>query len=447
MAVKTEQVEKNLVKITFEVSTEEFEKAENQVYLKNKGKYSVPGYRKGKVPKVILEKFYSPAIFYDEAVNIVLPEAYQKAIEEANLDVVARPEIDIDGEIEKGSPVVFTALVTTKPEVKLGDYKGVEVAKVEYKVGKKEVDAAIEEERSKNARMITVDDRAVAKGDIAVIDFEGFTDGVAFDGGKGEDYELEIGSNTFIPGFEDQLVGVETGKEVDVNVKFPEEYHAENLKGKDALFKVTVKEIKVRELPEIDDDFASEVSEFDTLKEYKKSIKDKLTAQAEEKAKNEMDAAILDKAVENAEVDIPEAMINETVDRMVQNFEQRIQYQGMTLDMYLGYMGTTLEAFKENSRPQAEKETKNTLVIEAIMNKEGIEIGDGELELNLVDMAKKYNMEVDKMKELISPVEMDNIRKDMAMQKTVEMIVNNAVVKEAEEKPKKTTKKKAEAAE
>lgn len=447
MAVKTEQIEKNLVKLVFEVSSEEFEKASNQVYLKNKSKYSIPGYRKGKVPKVILEKFYSPAIFYDEAVNIVLPDAYEAAVKEAGIEVAARPEIDIEGDIKKGDPVVFTALITTKPEVELGDYKGIETEKVEYKVGKKEVDAAVEADREKNARIITVEDRPVQKGDIAVIDFEGFVDDVAFEGGKGEDYELEIGSNTFIPGFEDQLIGAENGADVDVNVTFPEEYHAEELKGKPALFKVKVKEIKVRELPELDDDFASEVSDFETLKEYKKSIKEKLTAEAEEKAKNEMESKILEKAVENATVDIPEAMLDEAVERQVQQFSQRLQYQGMSLDMYLGYMGSTLDQFKENIRPQAEKETKNTLVIEAIMNKEGIEVGDGELELNLVDMAKKYNMETDKLKELISEDEMDNIRKDMAMQKTIEMIVNNAVVKEAEEKPKKTTKKKAESAE
>ena len=452
MAIKTEQVEKNLVKITFEVSAEDFDKATDKVYLKNKNKYSIPGFRKGKVPKAMVEKFYSKAVFYDEAINMVLPEAYESAVKESGLDVVARPEIDIEGDIEDGKAIVFTALVTTKPEVTLGEYKGIEIDKIEYNVGKEEVGAELDKLRNQNARIVTVE-RAVKKGDICVIDFDGSVDGVAFDGGKGENYELEIGSNTFIPGFEDQLIGKKTGAEVDVNVTFPEEYHAENLAGKPALFKVKINEVKVRELPKLDDDFASEVSEFETLTEFKKSIKKKLQAEAAEKAKAEMENVIVDKVVENATFELPEAMIEEQIDRQVNDFAQRLQYQGLSIDQYLGYLGTDMNAFRENFRTQAVKTLSSTLVIEAVMVKEGIETGAEEYELNLVDMAKKYNMELDKLKELISDAEAENMKKDMAMGKTVDMLVNKAKIKKPEkpeaeedkkeEKPKKTTAKKA----
>lgn len=439
MAIKTEQVEKNLVKLTFEVSSEEFDTACNKVYLKNKNKYSIPGFRKGKAPKAIVEKFYSKAVFYDEAVNMVLPDAYDAAVKESGLDVVARPEIDIDGEIENGQNITFIALVTTKPEVTLGEYKGIEIDKIEYTVGKDEVGAELDKLRNQHARITTVE-RAVKKGDIAVIDFDGSVDGVAFDGGKGENYDLEIGSNTFIPGFEDQLIGKKTGEEIDVNVTFPEDYHAENLAGKPALFKVKINEVKFRELPKLDDDFASEVSEFETLTEFKKSIKKKLQEEAAEKAKNEMENIIVDKVVENASFELPEAMIEEQMNRNVNDFAQRLQYQGLSLDQYLGYLNTDINAFKENFRTQAVKTLSSSLVIEAVMNAEGIETGAEEYELNLVDMAKKYNMELDKLKELISDAEAENMKKDMAMGKTVDMLVNKAKIK----KPEKPAKDKEE---
>ena len=443
MAVKTEQVEKNLSKITFEVSAEDFEKACDKVFLKNKSKYQIPGFRKGKVPKVMVEKFYSKAVFYDEAINMVLPEAYDAAVAESGLDVVARPEIDIDGEIESGKAIVFTALVTTKPEVTLGEYKGIEIDKIEYTVGKEEVGAELDKLRNQNARIVTVE-RAVKKGDIAVIDFDGSVDGVAFDGGKGENYDLEIGSNTFIPGFEEQLIGKKTGAEVDVNVTFPEEYHAEDLAGKDALFKVKINEVKVRELPKLDDDFASEVSEFETLTEFKKSIKKRLQGEMAEKAKAEMENIIVDKVVENATFDLPEAMIEEQIDRQVNDFAQRLQYQGLSIDQYMGYLGTDKEAFRENFRTQAVKTLSNSLVIEAIMTAEGIETGAEEYELNLVDMAKKYNMELDKLKELISDAEAENMKKDMAMSKTVDMLVNKAKIKKPEKPAKEEKTEKAD---
>ncbi len=428
MTVKNEQIEKNLVKLTFDVSAEDFEKAINNVYKKNAKKFNIPGFRKGKAPKAIVEKYYSEAVFYEDAINEVLPKAYDDAVDELKLDVVAKPEIDVE-EIKKGEPVVFTALVTTKPEVNLGNYKGIEVEKIEHNVTDEDVQKDIEAAQKKNARIINVDDRAVQEGDIAVIDFEGFVDDVAFDGGKGEDYELEIGSGTFIPGFEEQLVGAEINGDVEVKVTFPEEYHAENLKGKDAVFKVKVKGIKVRELPELDDDFASEVSEFDTLDEYKADVRKKLEETAENKAKSETENAIIKKVVENAEFEIPEAMKEAQIDRLVNDFAQRISYQGVDMNMYLQYTGQTTEQLRAQFDEQAVNQINTSLVLEAVMNKEGIEIGPEELEIELAEMAKRYNMEIDKLKELIQEPELENIKKDLAIQKTIKMIVDSAAVK------------------
>ncbi len=428
MAVKSEQVEKNLVKLTFEVSREKFEEGINNSYNKNKSKFNIPGFRKGKVTRAIIEKYYTEAVFYDDAINYVLPDAYDAAVKESGLDVVARPEIDVE-EIKAGEPVVFTALVTTKPEVTLGTYKGIKVEKIENNVTDEDVDKEIEAARMRNARVISIDDRAVQSGDIAVINFEGFCDGVAFEGGKGENYDLEIGSNTFIPGFEDQIIGAEIGKEIDVNVTFPEEYHSAELAGKPAVFKVTVNEIKVKELPELDDDFASEVSEFETVKEYKDSVKAKLEEQAEKKTKQETENAVIEEVVKNAEVEIPQAMIDTQVDRMINDFAQRMQYQGMTLDMYLQYTGSTIEQMRENFKEQAQKQCKVTLVIEAVMNKEGIDVTDEELEDKIVEMSKMYNMELDKLKEVLRPEDKDDIAKDIKFGKTVDMLVNKAKIK------------------
>ncbi len=427
MAVKTESVEKNLVKVTFEVAADVFEKACNDAYRKNVGKFNINGYRKGKAPKAIIEKLY-PGVFYDEAINAVLPAAYEAAVKETDLDIVARPEIDVE-DIKKGEPIVFTALVTTKPEVKLGDYKGVEVDKIDATVTDEDVDKDIEAEQQKNARMIDVDDRPVQAGDIIKLDFKGSVDGVPFEGGEGTDYTLEIGSNTFIPGFEDQLIGAEIDKDIDVNVTFPEEYHAENLAGKPAVFACKVKEIQVKELPELDDDFASEVSEFDTLDEYKADVRKKLEKAAADKAQVETENAVIDKVVENAEVDVPAAMIEEQVNNQINEFAQRLQYQGMNLDTYLKYTGSTREIMAEQFRPQAAKTVKNSLVIEAVMKAEGIEATDEDVEFELVDMAKRYGMELDKLKELLGDAEKENIKSNLAMQKTVTMLANNAVVK------------------
>ncbi len=427
MAVKMEDVEKNLVKLTFEVSNDEFQKAINEVYKKNVKKFNIPGFRKGHAPKAVIEKYYTQAVFYDDAINMVLPEAYEAALKESGVDAVARPEIDVE-EIKAGEPVVFTALVTTKPEVKLGDYKGIEVEKVDYTVSEEDVDNDIKATQMKNARLVSVDDRAVANGDIAVIDFEGSVDGVPFEGGKGEDYELEIGSGTFIPGFEEQLIGANVNDLVDVNVTFPEEYHTENLAGQPALFKVTVKEIKVRELPELNDDFADEVSEFATMDEFKKSVRARLEEAAANRAQAEIENAVVEKAIENAEFEVPDAMVEAQIDNLVRDFAQRLSYQGMDMDSYMKYTNSTIDVMRANFKEQAIKQVNGSLVLEAIKNAEGIETGAEELELHLVDMAKKYGIELDKLKELISEAEMENLKNDLAIQKTITMLANNAVV-------------------
>ncbi len=428
MAVKTEQVEKNLVKLVFEVSAEDFEAAIKKVYAKNSSKYSVPGFRKGKVPRAVIEKYYTKAVFYDDALNAVLPEAYEAAVKEADLEPVARPELDVE-EIKDGEPVVFTALVTTKPEVTLGKYKGIEIEKIEHTVADEDVDKEIESARQRNARLVPVEDRAAQNGDIAVIDFEGFSDGKAFDGGKGEGYELELGSGSFIPGFEEQLVGKNAGDDVEVNVTFPTEYHAADLAGKDAMFKVKIHELKVKELPELDDDFASEISEFETLDEYKKSIKERLEKDAENKTKTETENAVIDAVCENAEVDMPKAMVDAQIDNMVQDFAQRLQYQGMNLDMYMQYTGSTPESFKEGFRPQAEKQAKTMLVLEAVMKAENVDATDEEVNDKIAEMAKMYNMELEKLTELISDAEKENIASDVKMSKVVDLLVNKAKIK------------------
>ena len=428
MAVKSEQVEKNLVKLTFEVSAEKFEEGMQKAYQKNAKKISIPGFRKGKVSRAMIEKYYSASIFYDDAINYVLPEAYESALKEAEIDAVAKPEIDVE-EIKKGEPVVFTALVTTKPEVKLGKYKGIKVEKVEHTVTEEDINRDIEAARNRNARIVSIEDRPVENGDIAVIDFEGFVDGIAFPGGKGENYDLEIGSGSFIPGFEEQLVGAAIGAAVDVNVTFPEEYHAADLAGKAAIFKVKVHEIKKKELPELDDDFASEVSEFETFEEYKNSIKERLEKAAAQKTQDEIENAAIEAAAANCEVEIPAAMIDAQIDRMINVFAHRLSYQGMSLDQYLGYTGSTIEAMRENFREQAEKQVKVSLLLENVVKAEKIEANPEEIDDKIVEMGKQYNMETDKLKELLRPEDMDGIKREIEFTKAIELIVNKASVK------------------
>lgn len=428
MAAKTEQVEKNLVKLTFEISREDFEKGIDAAFEKNRSKITVPGFRKGKAPKAMVFQRYGEEAFYEDALDAVFPKAYGDALKETGLEPVARPDVEV-GEIKKGEPIEITALITTKPEVKLGKYTGIKVDKIEYNVSDEDVDNDIEATRKKNGRLITVEDRAVENGDIAVIDFEGFKDGVAFEGGKGENYELEIGSGSFIPGFEEQLIGAEKDAEVEVNVTFPEQYHAEELAGQPAMFKVKVNEIKVHEYPELDDDFASEVSDFETMEEYKKSVRERLEKAAEEKAKTETENAIVEKAVEAAEIDVPAAMIENQIDVIANDFAQRLAYQGMNIDMYLQYTGSTMESFREGFKEQAEKQIRTTLVLEEIAKAEGIEATSEETEEKLAEMGKIYNMEIDKIKEALGDEGINNVAHDVVMGKTVDMLVNKATVK------------------
>ncbi|HIU47926.1 MAG TPA: trigger factor [Candidatus Avimonoglobus intestinipullorum] len=428
MAVKSEQVEKNLVKLTFEVSYDKFEEGMNKAYRKNVKKYNIPGFRKGKVPKAVVEKYYTKAVFYDDAINYVLPDAYSAALEEADIDAVARPEIDVE-EIKDNEPVVFTALVTTKPEVKLGKYKGIEIEKIEHTVTDADVDKDIEATQKKNARVLSVEDRPVENGDIVVFDFEGFVDGVAFPGGKAEEYELEIGSGSFIPGFEEQMVGVKIGEDAEVNVTFPEDYHAPELAGKAAVFKIKVHEIKAREYPELNDDFASEVSDFDTMEEYRNDVRTRLEKAAEDRTKAETENAIVDKAAEAAEIDIPDAMIEAQIDRMVNDFAQRLSYQGMNMEMYLQYTGSNMEKFREGFKEQAQKQVRVSLVLEEIAKTEGIEANQEELDQKIADLSKQYNMETEKLQELLRPEDLDGLKQEIALTKTIEMLVNKAKIK------------------
>ena len=426
MSLQVEKLEKNMAKLTIEVSAEELEKALQGAYMKQKNKISVPGFRKGKVPRQMIEKMYGPEIFYDDAANAIIPDAYAKAYDECELDIVSQPTIDVV-QIEKGKPFIFTAEVATKPEVTLGEYKGLKVDKVSNRVTAKEVDAKLEEEQKKNARTVAVTDRAVEDGDEVVLDFEGFVDGVAFEGGKGENYPLTIGSGSFIPGFEEQLIGVEAEKEVEVNVTFPEEYHAADLAGKAAVFKCTVHEIKVKELPELDDDFAAEVSEFDTLDEYKADIKAKIKEQKIADGNRQKEDQAVEKAVANATMEIPEAMIDTQANQMAQEFAQRIQSQGLTLEQYFQFTGLTADKMLEELKPQAVKRIETRLVLEAIAKAENIEISEEKFEAELVKMAEAYQMEVDKLKEFMGESEKEQMKQDMAVQEAVTFLVENAV--------------------
>ena len=425
MSVQVEKLENSMAKLTIEASADELEKALQNAYLKNKNKISIPGFRKGKVPRQMIEKMYGPAIFYEDAANEIIPEAYEKAVEECGEDIVSSPEIDVT-QIEKGKPFIFTALVALKPEIKLGKYKGVKVDKADVTVTDEEVDAEINKERENNARNIEVTDRAVKDGDMTVLDFEGFVDGVAFDGGKGENYPLTLGSGAFIPGFEEQLVGAEIGKEVEVNVTFPEDYQAEELKGKAATFKCTVKEIKEKELPELDDEFASEVSEFETLAEYKADVKTKLTEKKEKEAKDAKEAAVIEAIVNDSEMEIPEAMLKTQQKQMVDEFAQRIQMQGLSIDQYFQFTGTTYDKMIEQVKPQAEKRIKSRLVLEAVVKAENIAASDEDYEEELKTMAEAYQMEVDKVKELLPEKSVAQIKEDIAVRKAAEFVVENA---------------------
>ncbi len=429
MSFKVEQMEeKNMVKLVIETTAEEFEAGLNTAYNKNKNKISVPGFRKGKAPRKMIEKLYGKEIFFEDAANAIIPDAYAKAAMECELEIVSQPKIDVV-QLEAGKDFIFSAEVAVKPEVELGTYKGVEVAKTDISVTDEDVDAEIKKVQEQNSRTVTVEDRAVKDGDITVIDFEGFVDGVAFEGGKGENYPLTIGSHSFIDNFEEQLVGMNVGYEKEISVTFPEEYHAEALKGKPATFKVAVKELKEKQLPELDDDFAQDVSDFDTLAEYKEDLKKKLTERKEAEAKSKKETEVIDKIVESSKMDIPQAMIDTQVTRMAEDFAQRLQQQGLSIEQYFQYTGLTADAILAQMKPEAEKRIKNSLVLEAIAKAENIEVADEEFEGELKKMADMYKMELDKIKDFMGDAEAKQMKDDIAVQKAVELVVSAAVEK------------------
>ena len=434
MSVQVENLEKNMAKLTIEVSAEEFEKAVQNAYLRSRGKITIPGFRKGKAPRVMIEKMYGAGIFFEDAANALIQAEYPKAVDESGLEIVSQPEIDVV-QIEKGKAFIFTAEVAVKPEVTLGEYKGLEVEVTPADVTEEEIAAELKREQENNSRTIDVDDRAVADGDMVTLDFEGFVDGVAFEGGKGTDYPLTIGSNSFIPGFEEQLVGAEIGVEKEVNVTFPENYHANDLAGKAAVFKCTVKAIKVKELPELDDEFAKDVSEFDTLDAYKADIEKKLKERKEAVAKREREDKAVDAVIENAQMDIPEAMIQGQIQQLMQDFVRRMQAQGLSIDQYYQFTGLDNAKIQEQMRPQALKRIQSRLVLEKIAETENIQISDEKFEEELKTMADMYKMEVEKLKEVMGDYEKEQIKKDMAVQEAVTLVAESAkVVEKKEEK-------------
>ncbi|MCI5899778.1 MAG: trigger factor [Lachnospiraceae bacterium] len=430
MSLQVEKLEKNMAKLTIEASAEEFEAAVEKVYQKAKKNISLPGFRKGKAPRKMIEKMYGSGIFYEDAANELIPNAYSKALEECEEEIVSQPKIDIV-QIETGKPFIFTAEVALKPEVTLGEYKGVEVEKVPVEVNDLEIQAEVDKERENNSRTIDVDDRPVQKGDMVKLDFDGSVDGVPFEGGKAENYDLTIGSGSFIPGFEDQLVGAKLEEEVDVNVTFPEDYHAKDLAGKAAVFKCTVHQIKVKEIPEADDEFAKDVSEFDTLDEYKADIRKKLMEKKEKEAKSAKEAAVVAKIVENATMEIPDAMIDTQVRNMADDFTRRIQSQGLTVEQYFQFTGTTAEKMLEQMRPEALKRIQNSLVLEAVAKAENIEVSDEKVDEEIKKMADAYKMEFDKVKEMMGEYEVAQMRDDLAIQAAVDLVRDAAVEVEA----------------
>ena len=443
MSVQVENLEKNMVKLTIEVPAEELEKAIDAAYKKQKNQISIPGFRKGKVPRAMVEKMYGVEVFYEDAANTLMQQNYPSAVEESGVDIVSRPSIDVV-QIEKGKPFIYTAEVAVRPEVTLGKYMGVTVTKIDTSVSDDEVAEALEQQRNNNARTISVTDRPVAVGDTAVIDFEGFVDGVAFEGGKGENHPLEIGSHTFIDNFEDQLVGKNAGDEVEVNVTFPEQYQAADLAGKPATFKVKINEIKAKELPELDDEFAQDVSEFDTLAEYKESLKKNLEEKKENEAKRTKEDEAVQKIIDKSKMDIPEAMIDTQCETMIEEFAQRIAQSGLSMDQYLQFSGLTVDGLQGQGRPEALTRIQSSLVLEQIAKEENIEVSDADVDAEIEKMAKNYGMEADKLKEYMGEGEKESMKRELAITKAVELIMDN-IKERAKAKTKK--EKEAEAAE
>jgi len=428
MSLQVEKLEKNMAKLTIEVEADKFTEALKKAYEKNKSKMSVPGFRKGKVPQAMIEKMYGPEVFYEDAANMLIPDAYADEVEaNKELEVVSQPKIDVV-QVEKGKNFIFTAEVALKPPVELGKYKGVKIDKIDTEVTDEDVDKEIKREQEANARTITVTDRPIKDGDTAVIDFEGFIDDVAFEGGKGENYPLVIGSGSFIPGFEDQLIGKNSGDETDVNVTFPEDYNSKDLAGKAAVFKVKINEIKEKELPELDDEFASEVSEFDTMAEYREDVKKNLAEKKEKEAKDKKEDAVIEAIVKDSKMDIPEAMIETNVKNMINDYARRLQSQGLSLEQYFTFTGLDMDKFAEQMRPGAVKRIESRLILEAIVKAENFEVTDEEYEKELERMAEQSKIEVDKLKEYIGDDEYgkDQIREDIKIQKAVDLIVDNA---------------------
>ena len=425
MSVQVEKLEKNMAKLTVEVSAEDFKAAIKKAYNKTKNRFAIPGFRKGKASQAVIEKMYGEAVFYEDAADEAINSTYAEAMKESGLDIVSRPEITVE-QIGKDQAFIYSALVAVKPEVTLGEYKGVEVEKADAAVTAEDVEAELKRVQEQNARLLTVEDRPVADGDQTVIDFEGFVDGKGFEGGKAEDYPLTIGSHSFIETFEEQLIGKNIGEECEVNVTFPTEYHAAELAGKPAMFKVTVKEIKVKELPALDDEFASEVSEFDTLDEYKQDIEKKLQERKEKAAASQNEDRVVAKVVENASMEIPEKMIDAQVDNMLRETAQRMQSQGLSMDLYMKYTGMTADQMKDQMRPEAVKRIQTRLVLEAVVKAENIETSEEKLDEEIAKMAEAYKMEADKLKSYMTDSDKDQMKQDLAVQAAVDLLVSEA---------------------
>lgn len=431
MSVQVEKLEKNMAKLVIEVPAEEFEKALDEAYKKSRNKIAMPGFRKGKAPRKMIEKMYGASVFYEDAANIIIPDAYENAAKESGLEIVSQPEIEVE-QIEKGTPFIFAATVAVKPEITLGDYKGVEIEKKTAEVTDEEVDSEISRVRENNSRMITVDDRASQEGDTVIIDFDGYVDGEQFEGGKAEDYSLVLGSHTFIDNFEEQLVGKNPGDSVEVHVTFPDMYQAEELRGKDAVFYVEINDIKVKELPDIDDEFAQDVSDFDTLEEYKEDLKKKLLENKEAALEREKEEEVIGAIIENSQMEIPDPMVDAQTRQMTQEFAQRLQAQGLSMEQYMQLTGLTPQKMLDELKPQALKRIQSRLVLEAVAAAENIEVSDEEYDKEIDKMAEAYNMEKDKLVGLVSDNEKEQIRMDIAVQKAVELVVASAVEKSQE---------------
>lgn len=427
--MKAELVKKEGNKVTLKITVDnnKFEEAVNKAYNKTKGKYNIPGFRKGKAPKAVIETQYGKGVFYNDAIDMLFPEVYPEAIKELNIDPIDRPDLDIE-EISKDNGLVMVVNVEVKPEFELGAYKGIEISKVDNTVSEEDVEARLNEMVNRNARLTSVEDKALENGDTAVIDFEGFENGVAFEGGKGENYNLVIGSNTFIPGFEDQLVGKKAGEEVEVNVTFPETYHAENLAGKPVVFNVKVNDVKVKEVPALDDEFAKDTTEFETLAELRADVKAKLEEQAKNAADAEMRNALVEKVSANTEVEIPEAMVQHQIDNMLMELNYQLQYQGLNLEQLLQMTGRGLDELREERRADAERLVKSSLVLEAIAEKENVEANDADVDAELEKMAAMYNMEVEKIKSSLRETDIEDIKGQIKIRKTLDLLVENATI-------------------